>query len=102
VVVSRPHGTPYEEEERLYAPPRGSFDPEWAVRLALAARPGLAWPDAYRLAEHAWRHLRCSPQLSVDELVDYTAADEPDVPVADVAVVVQAAVDFCEAFAVEP
>ena len=48
-------------------------------RIAREVRPSLTWPVAYRLAEHAWRHLRCSPQLSVDELVDYTWADEPDV-----------------------
>ena len=100
--MSRPHGTPYDEEERLYAPPRGTFDPEWTVRLAMAARPTLGWQVAYRLVEHAWRHMRCSPQLSVDELVDFTAADEPNVPTADVVAVVQAAVDFCDAFAVEP
>lgn len=101
-VVAREHGTPYDEEERLYAPPHGSFDPEWVVRIARDVQPALTWPVAYRLAEHAWRHLRCSPQLSVDELVDYTWADEPDAAVADVAVVVQAAIDFCDAFSVEP
>ncbi len=96
------HGTPYDEEERLYAPPTGSFDPEWVVRLAIGRRPGLDWSLAYRLAEHAWRHLTASPQLSPVELAAYCGWDEPGAAGEDVAVVVESAIDFCEAFAVEP
>ncbi len=33
------HGRPYDEEERLYAPPLGAFDPEWVVRLAQVDPP---------------------------------------------------------------
>ena len=99
---ARPHGSPYDEEERLYAPPHGSFDPEWVVRLALDRRPGIEWSLAYRLAEHAWRHLRASPQLSPDDLADYCGADEADADDLDVRAVTGAAVDFCDAFDVEP
>lgn len=96
------HGRPYDEEERLYAPPLGSFDPEWVVRLAVERRAGLDWDVAYRLAGHVWRHLVASPQLSPDDLAAYCGLDEPAVPAGVVAVVVGAALDFCDAFEVEP
>ena len=96
------HGLPYDEEERLYAPPLGSFDPEWVVRLAVERRPSLDWDVAYRLAVHTWRHLNASPQLSPDELAGYCGLDEPMTGPDDVDAVVRAAIDFCDAFQVEP
>lgn len=96
------HGLPYDEEERLYAPPLGSFDPEWVVRLAVERRPSLDWDVAYRLAVHTWRHLNASPQLSPDELAGYCGLDEPATEHGEVAAVVHAAIDFCDAFEVEP
>ena len=96
------HGHPYDEEERLYAPPLGSFDPEWVVRLVRARRPGIDWDLAYRLAGHAWRHLNASPQLAPDDLSAYCALDEPTAREDDVDVVVGAALDFCDEFQVEP
>lgn len=96
------HGEPYDEEERLYAPPLGSFDPEWVVRLARERRPTLRWDLAYRLAGHAWRHLVASPQLAPDVLAGYCALDEAKATEADVAVVVDAAIDFCDVFQVDP
>ena len=96
------HGRPYDEEERLYAPPLGSFDPEWVVRLARTRSPVLEWDVAYRLATHAWRHMNASPQLGPDDLAGYCALDEPAAVDGDVEVVVRAAIDFCDAFSVEP
>jgi hypothetical protein len=101
--VSPPgHGHPYDEEERLYAPPLGSFDPEWVVRLVQARRPGIDWDLAYRLAVHAWRHLNASPQLGPADLSAYCALDEPTAREDEVDQVVGAALDFCDAFQVEP
>ena len=100
--MTRLHGTPYNEGERFYGPPRGFFDPEWVVRMARDRRPSISFALAYRLAEHAWRHMRACPQLSVDELADYCAVDEIDACNDDVVTVVECAVDFCEAFGVEP
>ncbi len=96
------HGRPYDEEERLYAPPLGSFDPEWVVRLAVERLPTLQWDLAYRLATAAWRHLNASPQLGPADLAGYCGLDEPGAAVGDVEVVVGAAIDFCDAFQVEP
>ena len=96
------HGRPYDEEERLYAPPLGTFDPEWVVRLAVERRPALQWDVAYRLATHTWRHLNASPQLSPADLAGYCGLDEPSTPDGDVEAVVEAAIDFCDAFQVEP
>lgn len=96
------HGTPYDEEERLYAPPLGTFDPEWVVRIAIEREPRLDWDLAYRLARHTWRHLRASPQLSPDDLAAYVGLDEPGARDDEVVAVVEAAIDFVDAFAVEP
>jgi hypothetical protein len=96
------HGTPYGEEERLYAPPTGTFDPEWVVRLARSRSPSVPWPLAYRLTEHTWRHLVASPQLAPEELAAYCEGDEPEASAVQAQAVVDAALDFCDAFAVEP
>lgn len=100
--MARPHGSPYDEEERLYAPPHGTFDPEWVTRMALQRRPSLDWDLTHRLAAHAWRHLWASPQLSPDDLVAYCGADEPTATDDEVTTVVDCAFDFCFAFEVEP
>ena len=101
-MTSPAHGRPYDEEERLYAPPLGTFDPEWVVRLARARRPLLDWDLAYRLAGHAWRHLNASPQLSPVDLAAYCGLDEASASEEDLEAVVIAALDFCDAFQVEP
>ena len=49
---------PYAEGERVFGPPQGTFDPEWAARLLLDRLPGLAWDEACGLAEAAWAALR--------------------------------------------
>jgi len=100
--VSRPHGSPYDQEERLYGPPPGTYDPEWVTRMALDRRPRMAWDRTYRLATSVWRHLWASPQLSADELGAYVALDEPAAADEEVACVVDCAFDFCAAFEVEP
>ena len=101
-MTSPAHGRPYDEEERLYAPPLGAFDPEWVVRLAQARRPQLDWDLAYRLAGHAWRHLNASPQLSPSDLSAYCGLDEASASEEDTEAVVLAALDFCDVFQVDP
>lgn len=100
--MARPHGSPYDEEERLYSPPSGTYDPEWVVRMAIERSPGLDWSLAYRLATAVWRHLWASPQLSPDDLAGYCGLDEVEATSAEVVTVVDCAIDFCEAFDVEP
>ncbi len=96
------HGRPYDEEERLYGPPLGTFDPEWVVRLVRERRPRIEWDLAYRLAGHAWRRLNASPQLGPADLAGYCALDEPAATESEVNDVIGAALDFCDAYEVEP
>lgn len=94
---------PYDAETRLYAPPLGSFDPDWATRLLRQRRPELDWEHACRLVMLAWWHLWRSPQLSRDGLVDYCYTDLGDLGMlAHLEAAVDAVLDFCEAFEVEP
>ena len=72
------------------------------MRLAVERRPALQWDLAYRLACASWRHLVASPQLSPDELAGYCEVDEPYAEPADVSAVVESALDFIDAFEVEP
>ena len=92
----------YDEFARIYGPPQGTFDADWVTRLVLQRRPHLGEQVAGRLVSHTWRHLWASPQLSCADLVGYLALDEPGLPDADLEAAVQAAVDFCDAYAVEP
>ena len=101
-MTSPAHGKPYDEEERLYAPPLGAFDPEWVVRLARERRPQIGWDLAYRLAVHTWRHLNASPQLSPADLAAYCGLDEAGASEEDLEAVTFAALDFCDVFQVEP
>lgn len=99
---------PYEAEARLYAPPLGTFDPDWTTRLLRQRRPELRWDQASRLVIMVWRHLWRSPQLSRDELVDYCLSelsgageDGWAAALTHVQAAADAVVDFCEAFDVE-
>jgi hypothetical protein len=92
----------YGEESRLYGPPQGTFDAEWVTRILAGRRPGLGWEQSARLVRSTWRHLWASPQLSPADLAAYVALDEPAMPDADVTAAVEAALDFCELYEVEP
>jgi hypothetical protein len=92
----------YDEFARLYGPPQGTFDADWVTRLLRQRRPALPEPLARQLVAHTWRHLWASPQLSRADLTGYLALDEPAVPDADLEAAVDAAIDFCDAYDVEP
>lgn len=92
----------YDEFTRIYGPPQGTFDAEWTTRLVRERRPHLGWEQASHLVSSAWRHLWACPQLSREELVGYIALDAPAVPDDDLRAAVDAAIDFCEVYEVEP
>jgi len=100
--MARLRASRYDQAERLYSPPLGTYDPDWVTRMALQRRPGMGWDRAHRLAVSSWRHLWASPQLSAVDLEAYVGLDEPGAGDADVACVVGCAFDFCAAFQVEP
>ena len=95
-------GGPYDEAMRLYGPPQGTFDADWVTRMVRERRPALTWDAAARLVASAWQHLWASPQLSAEDLCGYVALDAPDDSDADIAVAVEAVLDFVDVYDVEP
>lgn len=57
----------YGEGERVFGPPQGTFDPEWAARLLLDRLPDLGWDDACALSGAALSALRASARADADE-----------------------------------
>ena len=81
---------PYGEGERVFGPPQGTFDPEWAARLLLDRLPGLGWDEGCALAEAAWAALRSvgrpDPDAVARRLADGGVTAERSRAAADVAV----------------
>ncbi|WP_308125490.1 hypothetical protein [Rhodococcoides corynebacterioides] len=49
---------PYTTGERVFGPPGGTFDPDWAATALRSHRPDLTHADSVRLVERAWELLR--------------------------------------------
>lgn len=49
---------PYSSGERVFGPPRGTFDPDWAATALRSLRPDLDHADAVRLITHGWELVR--------------------------------------------
>lgn len=80
---------PYSSGERVFGPPSGTFDPDWAATALRSNRPELGHATSVRLVERAWDLLQ-SRGIRGQELADALVADgtaEPGlaVAVADVA-----------------
>ena len=93
---------PYAEGERVLGPPQGSYDADWVANSARTADPGLPTDLARELAVYAWDHLRAIGALDAPEVARRLMADHPTAGATAASVVAKAAVDFCEAYAVEP
>lgn len=48
----------YSSGERVFGPPRGTFDPDWAATALRSNRPELDFATSVRLVETAWELLR--------------------------------------------
>ena len=48
----------YSSGERVFGPPNGTFDADWAATALRSNRPGLDHPTSVRLGEQAWELLR--------------------------------------------
>lgn len=48
----------YSSGERVFGPPRGTFDSDWAATALRSNMPGIDFPTSVRLMERAWELLR--------------------------------------------
>ena len=92
----------YDEGERVFGPPQGSYDADWVAAAARSQDPGLPEETARELAEYAWEHLRAIHALDAPEVARRLLAEHPKAGASPAAVVAKAAVDFCEAYGVVP
>lgn len=60
---------PYSTGERVFGPPNGTFDPDWAATALRSNRPELDHSTSVRLVERAWELLRANG-LRGQELAD--------------------------------
>ena len=64
----------YSSGERVFGPPRGTFDPDWAATALRSNRPELDHPTSVRLVTQAWELLR-ERNIRGDELTAALAAE---------------------------
>lgn len=75
---------PYTTGERVFGPPGGTFDPDWAATALRSHRPDLTHAESVRLIGRAWDLLR-EKGLRDAALADAVAELTPDDrPLADV------------------
>jgi citrate synthase len=48
----------YTSGERVFGPPRGTFDADWAATALRSTRPDLDHPTSVRLMDRAWTLIR--------------------------------------------
>lgn len=48
----------YSSGERVFGPPRGTFDADWAATALRSTRPDLDHPTSVRLMDRAWGLIR--------------------------------------------
>ena len=99
--MSRVTGS-YGEGERVFGPPQGSYDADWVAAAARSKDPGLPEETARELAVYAWEHLRETGALDAPEVARRLMADHRTAGATAANVVALAAVEFCEAYGVDP
>ena len=92
----------YGEGERVFGPPKGTYDADWVANAARTADPGLPEEMARELAVYAWEHLRAIGELDAPEVSRRLMADHKSAGATAANVVAKAAVDFCAAYEVRP
>ena len=92
----------YDEGERVFGPPQGSYDADWVASSARQADPGLPLETASLLARDAWRHLREAGASDPAEIARRLMAEHRSAGATAANVVAVAAVQFCAAYEVDP
>lgn len=88
----------YDEGERVFGPPQGTYDAAWVASAAVQADPGLPPELALRLATEAWPLLREIGSPDVNELARRLLAEHAAQGATAAAVVARAACDVVTAY----
>ena len=91
----------YDEGERVFGPPQGSYDADWVAQTARTADPSLDEVTARELAVDAWTHLREVKELDAPEIARRLLAGHRDAGASAANFVAKAAVEFCATHEVE-
>lgn len=94
--------SPYGEGERVFGPPKGSYDADWVASSAREADPGLPPETAVRLARQAWDHMCEADAADPAEIARRLMAGNPQAGATAANVVAVAAVQFCAVYEVDP
>ncbi|WP_299569914.1 hypothetical protein [uncultured Williamsia sp.] len=78
----------YSSGERVFGPPRGTFDADWAATALRSTRPDLDHPTSVRLMERAWALIREDGLRGADLAASLAERDGVDATTAAVAAAV--------------
>ena len=92
-------GSTYVSGERVFGPPRGTFDVEWVAR-EVDRLTGAGSADAHDWVATAWDHARRTTSLDADAISTAVRASGADTRAADV--VARHVAAYCAAYDVDP
>jgi len=92
-------GSTYGSGERVFGPPRGTFDVEWVAR-EVDRLTGAGYSPAHDWVATAWGHARHTAALGEDDIRAAVLASGADAATADL--VARHVVAYCEAYEVDP
>lgn len=78
----------YTSGERVFGPPRGTFDADWAATALRSNQPGLDFATSVRLMERAWELLRSRDLRGADLAAALAGAVDSDEAVTQAAAAV--------------
>jgi hypothetical protein len=92
-------GSTYGSGERVFGPPRGTFDVEWVAR-EIDRGTGAGYPAAHDWVATAWDHARRTASVHEDGIRAALLASGAPTAAADL--VARHVVAYCEAYDVDP
>ena len=92
-------GSTYGSGERVFGPPRGTFDVEWVAR-EVDRLTGAGYATAHDLVATAWDHARRTASLDDTGIRDAVVARGADTATGEL--VSRHVVAYCEAYDVDP
>lgn len=94
-----PDDATYVSGERVFGPPRGTFDVEWVAR-EVDRLTGSGYRTAHGWVDQAWAQVRRTSEL--DEAAIRTVVERAGADVPTAAAVARHVVAFCDAYDVDP
>jgi hypothetical protein len=92
-------GSTYGSGERVFGPPRGTFDVEWVAR-EIDRCTGAGYPSAHDWVATAWEHARRTTSVHQDGIREAVLASGAPRAAADL--VARHVAAYCEAYDVDP